>query len=136
VIGTLFANRYRIQRQLGDEGASGIVWEAIDTHQDMTVALKAFHPGWPTIHAYGEAQLLTALEGEHVLRVYNADTYIDIPYIATRVANQGSAEDYLKRHRMGIRPDRVVSWIRQALVGLGSCHEPSGRQASEYLPGP
>lgn len=120
MIGSLFAQRYQVESQLG---GSSNVWVATDTNQDMQVALKVFDPGAPTIHAYGEAQLLTALEGEHILRVYNADTYVDIPYIATRIARLGSTEDYLSRHPEGVRPDLVVSWARQALVGLGACHD-------------
>jgi serine/threonine-protein kinase len=122
VIGTTFANRYQILAPLGD-GASGEVWRAMDTHQQRLVALKTFYPGSSTIHAYGEATILTALEGEHVLRVYNADTYEDIPYIATRIAAMGSSEGFRKANPLGLPPDMVVSWIRQALVGLGACHD-------------
>lgn len=120
VIGSLFAQRYQIESQLAK---SSNVWVATDTNQNMKVALKVFDPGTPTIHAYSEAQLLTALEGEHILRVYNADTFVDIPYIATRIASLGSTEDYLSLHPQGVRPDLVVSWARQALVGLGACHD-------------
>ena len=73
MIGTTFANRYEIMGRLG-EGAND-VWKAHDTHQQQDVALKTFRPGSSAIHVYGEATILTALEGEHVLRVYNADTF-------------------------------------------------------------
>jgi len=120
MIGSLFADRYRVESELAK--GSG-VWVAMDTNQNMRVALKVFQPGTPTIHVYAEAQVLTALEGEHVLRVFNADTFLDIPYIATRIANLGSTEDYLTRCPLGVRPDWVVRWILQALVGLGACHD-------------
>jgi serine/threonine protein kinase len=82
-----------------------------------------FRAGSPVIHAYHEARLLTALEGDHVLRVYNADTHIDVPYIATRIAAEGSAEDKLVANApLGVRPDVAVTWTRHLLVGLGSCH--------------
>jgi serine/threonine protein kinase len=121
MIGTTFANRYEIIDRLG-EGAND-VWKAHDTHQDQLVALKTFRPGASTIHVYGEATILTALEGEHVLRVYNADTYDDIPYIAARIAAMGSAEGFREANPLGLPADTVVSWIRQALVGLGACHD-------------
>lgn len=121
MIGTTFANRYQVTGRLG-EGAND-VWDAFDTNQQQRVALKTFRPGAPSIHAYGEASILTALEGEHVLRVYNADVFDDIPYIATRVAGLGSTEGLRKANPRGIPADIVVSWIRQALVGLGACHD-------------
>lgn len=105
-----------------DEGTNP-VWRARDLNQNEEVALKTFRPGWPTIHVYGEAAILTALEGEHVLRVYNADTFDDIPYIATRIAMLGSIDGIYKSNPRGIRADYVVSWTRQALVGLGACHD-------------
>jgi eukaryotic-like serine/threonine-protein kinase len=122
MIGTRFADRYDIIGRLGG-GRNGDVWRAVDTNQDMEVALKIFAAGTSTILAYPEAQLLTALEGDHVLRVYNADTWTDIPYIATRIASRGSAEDVVEAQASGIRLDHAVSWVRQALIGLGACHD-------------
>jgi serine/threonine-protein kinase len=122
VIGTSFADRYEILEQLGD-GVAGEVWKARDTHQDQIVALKIFRPGLSTIHVYGEASILTALEGDQILRVYNADTFQDIPYIATKVAALGTAEGLLRSNRWGLPADVVRSWVRQVLVGLGACHD-------------
>src|ERR1700730_8864136 len=116
-----FADRYEIQGFLG-EGGMGKVWRAYDPNQHMEVALKLFQPGSRPSHAYFEAQVLTALEGDHVLRVYNADTDSDIPFLATRVATEGSAEDALKTRPFGIRADNALTWCRHLLVGLGSCH--------------
>lgn len=99
------------------------MWRAWDRNQHQEVALKLFAPGAPVIHAYHEARVLTALEGDYVLRVFNADTYADIPYIATKVAREGSTEDRLVTTApFGVRPDEAVAWGRQLLVGLGSCH--------------
>lgn len=117
----LFADRYEITDLLSDEGRN-VVYVAFDTHQKQQVALKVFAPGASTILAYGEASILTALEGEHVLRVYNADTFNDIPFIATRVAAMGSTER-IRRPNGFLPADAVVGWIRQALVGLGACHD-------------
>jgi serine/threonine protein kinase len=121
VIGSLFANRYRVTGLLGS--GRNEVWRAHDTHQNQEVALKTFKPGAQTIHVYGEATVLTALRGEHVLEVFNADTFEDIPYIATRIAELGSAEAFIRSNPLGLPPDVVVSWVRQALVGLGACHD-------------
>jgi len=117
----MFANRYEIAGPLG-MGSFGQVFLARDTHQGMDVALKLFRKGSNVIHAYTEAQFLTSLEGSHILRVHNADTFDDIPYIATKVAAEGSADDVLRREPQGLRPDVGLAWIRHLLVGLGSCH--------------
>jgi serine/threonine protein kinase len=119
----LFADRYEQKTPLG-QGGFGVVWRAFDHNQHMEVALKLFKPGSPVIHAYHEARVLTALEGPNVLRVYNADiAEADIPYIATRIASEGSAEDVLVTSSpFGVHPDTAVMWTRQMLVGLSSCH--------------
>lgn len=122
-----------VKAQIG-RGTFGRVWLATDRNQGRDVALKTFGPRSPAVRAYTEATALTALEGEHVLRVYNADTSDDIPYLATRVARLGSTEDVLKVNPLGIPPDIVVSWIRQALVGMGACHA-SGLVHRDVKPG-
>src|SRR4051794_14739111 len=101
----LIDDRYDLVKRLGS-GFSGEVWLAHDQNQDQTVALKLFRPGQRT-PAFVEAQVLTALSGPHVLRVHNAatDRIIDVPYIATEVAAEGSSEDRLSLSPLGIRPD-------------------------------
>ena len=121
MLGTIFANRYEIRRHLG-EGRNE-VYEAYDQHLNLLVALKIFSPKTPTIHVYGEASILTALEGENVLRVYNADIFDDVCYIAAKIAKLGSTEQIRKLNPRGIPASIVVRWIRQALVGLGACHD-------------
>ncbi|MEK6225269.1 MAG: serine/threonine-protein kinase [Chloroflexota bacterium] len=117
----VFAGRYALLRQIG-LGGFGVVWLAHDQHLNHQVALKLFRQPIPAL-AYREAQLLTALEGEHVLRVNNADTFIDTPYLDTRIAALGSAEDQLRAHPFGVPPPIAVRWVRHLLIGLKSCHD-------------
>ena len=116
----VFAGRYLLIRQIG-QGGFGDVWLAVDQHRGHQVALKLFRQPIPAL-AYREAQLLTALEGEHVLRVNNADMFIDTPYLDTRVAALGSAEDQLVTQPFGVPAPVAVRWVRHLLVGLNSCH--------------
>lgn len=116
----MFAGRYLLIRQIG-QGGFGDVWLALDQHRGHQVALKLFRQPIPAL-AYREAQLLTALEGEHVLRVNNADMFIDTPYLDTRVAALGSAEDQLSVQPLGVTAPLAVRWVRHLLVGLSSCH--------------
>lgn len=115
-----FANRYELGRLIG-WGGFGDVWLAWDHHRNMQVALKLFRQPIPML-AYYEAQLLTALEGDHVLKVNNADTFVDTPYLATAVAAGGTAEDQLPGSPFGFPADVAIRWTRHLLVGLGSCH--------------
>lgn len=116
----IFANRYLLIRPLG-QGGYGDVYLALDQHRNLQVALKLFRQAMPAL-AYREAQVLTALEGEHVLRVNNADTFVDVPFLDTRVASGGSAEDQLTGNPFGVAAEVAVRWTRHLLVGLGSCH--------------
>jgi eukaryotic-like serine/threonine-protein kinase len=119
---TLFAKRYALRTLLGT-GSFGQVWLAHDPHLGIDVALKLFSRGAPTILAYHEARLLTLIASDNILRVHNADTYVDVPYIATAVAAAGTAEDRLSgTGGLGLRPDTVVKWMRHLLVGLDACH--------------
>lgn len=122
MIGTTFAKRYEIRGFLG-KGGMGEVWLAFDKNHGREVALKLFPAGSLTIHAYHEARVLTLLANDNVLRVYNADTYVDVPYLATAVARAGTTE-----HRgaaapgLGLPAPVTIRWIRHGLIGLDACH--------------
>lgn len=92
---TLFARRYQPLDVLG-QGGFGVVWRAFDQNLNREVALKLFIQGVPVFQAYYEAQLLTALESPHILRVFDATTYQDIPHITTAVAPLRSAENQMR----------------------------------------
>jgi eukaryotic-like serine/threonine-protein kinase len=116
----MFANRYEVFEALGS-GGFGVVRRAHDRHLRRDVALKLFvRPDASLWVATREAQILTALEGRHILRVFNADTYQDVPYLTTEIAALGSTAD--RMGALGVRPDLAVRWVRQMLIGLGVCH--------------
>ena len=115
----LFARRYEPIDVLG-QGGFGVVWRAIDHNLRREVALKLFQQGAHVFQAYYEAQLLIALESPHILRVFDATTYQDIPHITTAVAPLRSAEDRMRP--FGIPVQTSVRWVRHLLVGLDVCH--------------
>ena len=124
MIGTVFAQRYRIIERLGS-GQYGVVWRAADEHTkgEREVALKLLKPGADPMQAYEEAGVLVRLEAPHVLFVYDADTYADVPYLSTKIAANRSAQDQLDAATAGIRPDLAITWLRHMLVGLSSVHQ-------------
>ena len=119
----LFARRYLVDDATGFIGGGGFgrVYRALDTNQNQVVALKLLRAGSGVSYAFREAQELTRLGGEFILRVHNADVYQDVPYIATELAAHGSAADALIGTR-GVPTDRAVMWTRHLLGGLIVCH--------------
>src|SRR5260370_39584939 len=116
----VFAGRYEIHGRVGG-GGFGDVFHARDHHMGLEVALKLFRVP-SLILATDEATVLTALRGPHVLQVYNADMYQDVPFLATAVAELGSADDWIKASGHAVPVNLVVRWARHALVGLSICH--------------
>lgn len=118
-----FPARYE-RRDLLGTGQSGEVWSAYDRYLDIVVALKLLRDPTDATGVILEASRLKALEGDRILRVTDVGIEHDIAYLATEIAAGGSAEDRLRDNGYrGLRPDLVVTWARQALVGLRVCHE-------------
>jgi serine/threonine-protein kinase len=115
--GDLIADRYELQRLLG-RGGFGEVWQAVDRHQSHAVALKLVLSR-DEVAAWREASVLTALRSEHILEVYNADLYVDLPYLSTALA--ASSLD-AQAEPCGVEPVTAIDWMRRALRGLDLCH--------------
>lgn len=98
-----------------------MVHRSYDHNLGREVALKLFHGGAREVLAVKEARILTHLEGDHILRVFNAGAHQDIPFLATAVAAERSSEDRV-RGTQGIRADFVIRWVRHLLVGLRVTH--------------
>jgi eukaryotic-like serine/threonine-protein kinase len=120
---TGFERRYARIERLGG-GQSGEVWKAHDNYFNIDVALKLIADPRYVADAIPEAARLKALEGERILRVLDVDVVEtgDFAFVATELA-LGSTEDELDRLGcVGVRADRVVTWVRQGLTGLAACH--------------
>ncbi len=116
---TVIGKRYVLAERLGG-GGYGEVFRAHDRNTGLTVALKLFRRGEPSMLAYREAHVLYRLTGPHVLAVHNAETYDDVPCVATDVAPLGSAADHVGT--LGASPGQVLTWMAHLLDGLGACH--------------
>ncbi len=116
--GELIANRYRLEKSLG-QGGFGEVWKALDTHRNLDVALKLMKTR-DRGATWREATILTALRSEHILEVHNADVFVDVPYLDTALADC-SLDDRAYPH--GVEPGVAIDWMRRALRGLDLCHK-------------
>ena len=117
----LFAHRYRVDRFLG-QGSYGEVHAAVDTHQDgRDVALKLLDPNKLDNWDWDEANLLTRLQSQYVLSIYNADKWGGVPYLATELATHGSLDDAEEFPRLWV-PD-VLKAVGCAARGLARAHD-------------
>jgi serine/threonine-protein kinase len=121
--GSLIANRYRVDRKLGESGG-GEVYRAHDNYVNETVVVKllnlaALPPGNPWL----EAEALRQLEDEHILPIRNADFDAGQPYIVTALAEHGTVSDLVvATEGCGLYVDEVVTLIRDACHGVDRAH--------------
>ena len=121
--GQFFGNRYAIRRFI-DRGTYGEVYEAVDTHQDQrVVALKLLDPAklgtWP----WHEATLLTRLDSEYIVTIFNADIDAGIPFLATELVTLGSLETAGELPRLSVA--ETITLTRTAARGLARAHDGS-----------
>jgi serine/threonine protein kinase len=117
-VGALIDNRYEVRRYLGS-GSFGEVYEVLDRHQDVIVALK-FLRSLPGGAMWEEAQILTRLESEYILRVRNATFDSGVPFLVTDLAFHGSADAPMSP--VGVSPGEAVRWLRAACRGAARTH--------------
>jgi serine/threonine-protein kinase len=114
-----FAERYRLGKELGS-GGYGTVRAAHDDNTGRDVALKIFRRGMPGTLAFREAHLLTALEGPHILRMFDADVWNDIAHMSSAIAAEGTVEDQLAKG--GLDGRQATLWVSHLLDGLEAVH--------------
>ena len=66
------------------------------------------------------------LADDHILEIRNADLYAGRPYIVTALAEHGTLETELAAtNGLGLDVDQVITWIRQASMGVARAHDKS-----------
>lgn len=114
----MISSRYLLVKPLGG-GASGDVWEAHDLHQEQDVAIKVMKQ-LPATGPWQEAQMLTAMSGEYILPVLNADQDAGTPYLVTELASGGALDRRIPPH--GVAEHTAIGWMREACRGVQRCH--------------
>jgi serine/threonine-protein kinase len=124
-IGQLIANRYEVLESLA-AAAQGDVYRVRDTYENAICVVKLLNVATLTAGPWDEAQILRDLADDHILEIRNADLYAGQPYIVTAFAEHGTLETELAAtNGLGLDVDQVVTWMRQASMGVARAHDKS-----------
>jgi serine/threonine protein kinase len=124
-VGQLIAGRYEVLHSLGSAG-QGDVYRVRDTYENAICVLKLLNVATLTAGTWDEAQILRDLADDHILEIRNADLYAGQPYIVTALAEHGTLETELAATKgLGLDVDHVVTWMRQASMGVARAHDKS-----------
>jgi eukaryotic-like serine/threonine-protein kinase len=118
-VGEIFDGQYELLEELGS-GLFGEVWKARDQRLDRIVAVKLLKD-LDEDTAWQEGQRLTELKSPHILPIYNAGLAIDVPYLVTEYAPEGTVADLIAP--AGIAPRRAIDITRAVLRGLELAHQ-------------
>lgn len=124
-VGQFIANRYEVLAALVP-GGQGDVYRVLDHYENAVGVLKLLNPATLTAGLWDEAQILRQLADDHILPIRNADVFAGQPFIVTALAEHGTLETTLAATSgVGLDADRVVTWIRQASIGVARGHDAS-----------
>ena len=118
---------YELQRELA-RGGLGVVFLAYHPRLKHYRAVKRPLPRADIVNDVllarfqRETEALATLESKHIIRVYDADTDADGPYILTEYLDGESLSNLVARH--GPLPvSEACELVRQVALGLQSAHE-------------
>jgi serine/threonine protein kinase len=125
-VGTIVADKYRVERVLGS-GGMGLVVEARHIELGQAVALKVLHDtaladSDSVQRFFREAQATAALESEHVVRVHDLGRMSSgSPFIVMERLTGRDLADLLEDWGL-FSVELAVECVRQAAVGLAEAH--------------
>jgi eukaryotic-like serine/threonine-protein kinase len=125
--GEVVGERYRIERPLG-AGGMGVVAAAIDMRRDVRVAIKFMRPNAAAEPSalrrfVREAQVLFALDSEHITRVLDFGRLADgAPYLVMEYL-EGLDLAALLRSEGRLRSDDAIRLVLEACVAVQSAHD-------------
>jgi eukaryotic-like serine/threonine-protein kinase len=122
--GAVFANRYRIERLLG-EGGMGAVYQALDLELDRMVALKLVRPELASPQAMQrfkqELLLASRISHKNILRIHDLSDFGGVKYITMAFVEGRDLADLIDR--TGRLPlDRALKFARQLCAALEAAH--------------
>jgi serine/threonine-protein kinase len=126
-IGYMIGGRYEVKQVL-KPGGQGEIYLVFDHNEQVEGVLKLIDMSVLPIGAgpWDEARVLRQLSDDHILPILNADAVAGQPFIVTALAEHGTLDDALAATGgLGLDVDQVVTWIRQACVGVARGHDVS-----------
>lgn len=124
-LGATLGGRYTLTSRL-DEGATGTVYRATDTHDGRTVAVKLLAPALVADPIFierfrRERKALGALRHPHVVDVYDADIEGDRAWLVMELLDGETLAARLTRERL--TPAEALDVCAQTASALASMHE-------------
>lgn len=123
----LFADRYKIKRQLG-AGGSGAVFLAWDEQLHRHVAIKRWSPPEPllddpegTERLWREAMTLAAIQHPNILTIHDFGVDQAGPYVITEFVDGETLDEVVKRQPLDL--DTFADAARQTLEALIAAHQ-------------
>ena len=116
----------RIESELG-RGAMGIVYKAVQTALDRTVALKVMNSKFTQNQVQNrrfqeEAVASARVKHENVIGVHTFGKLYDRPYIVMQYVRGRAMMDIIREHPEGMPEHDLVMWFEQAAAGLAEAH--------------
>ncbi len=123
-IGTL--REFELMRFIG-RGGMGLVFEAMDTKLQRSVAIKLMSPGLLADVAASERFLREArsaakINHDNVVTVHAVDQIRGLPYLVMELIHGPSVADQLNR-TTNIPFQDILNFVRQMALGLAAAHE-------------
>jgi eukaryotic-like serine/threonine-protein kinase len=124
VPGTVVAGRFVVEHSLG-EGASGVVYAARRSSDEVRVALKVIHRSVcydeQTLRRFErEATILKQLEGNHIVRLLDIAVHDELPVLVLEYVEGKSLDAALRAGKPTI--DQAVEITLQICAALGAAH--------------
>jgi len=123
--GDEYGGRYRITRELG-HGGMGIVYEAVDSVLNRSVALKIVLPSLPDREDFQarfarEASVLARIRSRHVVGIHEYGEHDDTVYFVTELFPDGDLQHWLQSNGPLDRRDALLL-VAQVCEALADAH--------------
>src|SRR5215472_553098 len=123
MIGTTLRH-YRIVEKIG-EGGMGVVYRAVDTHLDRTVAIKVLRPEavgdaerkWRFVR---EAKAASALNHPHIVTIHDVDSDQGVDFMVLEFVNGTSLDRLIPKE--GLPVARALDYGEQIASALAAAH--------------
>jgi serine/threonine protein kinase len=124
---TVCQDRYRIYRRVAD-GGTGRVYQALDTREQRSVALKILHAEVAmdeiSVERFKrEYRLSSELPHAHIVEVLSFEATEDESFALVMEYLEGEELRMLLKREKVLRPERVIRILSQVALGMQAAHE-------------